>query len=48
VHGVPGGAQVVGERGDAGGEPLCVVEEHDLGHLRPPVTDTHFPDEAEL
>jgi len=32
VHGVPGRAQVVGERDDAGREPLCVVEQHDLGH----------------
>ena len=32
VHGVPGGPQVVGERAHAGGQPLCVVEQQDLGH----------------
>ena len=37
VHGMPGAAQLVGEGDDAGGQSLHVVEEHNLGHLRPPV-----------
>src|SRR5262245_4397433 len=33
VHRVAGPAQLVGKVGDAGGQSLRVVEEHDLGHL---------------
>jgi hypothetical protein len=29
---VPGGPQLVGKRVDAGGQPLRVVEQQDLGH----------------
>ncbi len=36
VHDVAGGPQVVGERAHAGGQPLCVVEQQDLGHTEPP------------
>ena len=36
MHGVPGGPQLVGERADAGGQPLGVVEQQDLGHAAPP------------
>ena len=32
VHGMAGGPQVVGEGAHAGGQPLGVVEEQDLGH----------------
>jgi hypothetical protein len=35
VHGVPGAAQFLGERDDAGGQPLRVVEERYLGHRNP-------------
>jgi len=35
VHGVPGAAQLAGERVDARGQPLCVVEDHYLSHLHP-------------
>jgi hypothetical protein len=34
---VPGVAQLVGEGDDAGGQPLRMVEEHDLSHLDAPV-----------
>jgi hypothetical protein len=30
---MPGSAQLAGERADARGQPLCVVEEHYLSHL---------------
>ena len=36
VDGVAGGSQLVGERADAGRQPLGVVEEQDLGHGKPP------------
>jgi hypothetical protein len=36
---VPGAAQLVGERDDAGGKPLRVVEEHYLGHRNPSQED---------
>jgi hypothetical protein len=32
VNGVPGGAQAVGESGDAGREAQGMVEQKDLGH----------------
>ena len=32
VHGVPGAAQFVGERDDAGGQALRVMEENHFGH----------------
>ena len=32
VDGVAGGAQLIGEGDDAGGQPLRVVEQQDLGH----------------
>jgi len=32
VHRVPGATQLIGERGDTGGQPLRVVKEHYLGH----------------
>jgi hypothetical protein len=35
MHGMPGAAQLVGERVDPRGQPLCVVEEHYLSHRHP-------------
>jgi hypothetical protein len=32
VNRVPRGPQVVGERDDAGGQPLSMVEQQDLSH----------------
>jgi hypothetical protein len=32
MHGVPGVAQLIGERDDTGGQPERVVEEHYLSH----------------
>jgi hypothetical protein len=40
---MPGAAQLVGEGDDAGGQSKRVVEEHDLGHLRPPLSVTSTP-----
>src|SRR5579864_327128 len=37
VHRVPGATQLVGDRDDAGGQSLRVVEEHHLGHVCAPV-----------
>ncbi len=36
MHDVTGGPDIVGEGAHAGGQPLCVVEQQDLGHTEPP------------
>ena len=44
VHGMPGAAQLAGERADARGQPLCVVEEHYLSHVCPSGQDPAIAD----
>jgi hypothetical protein len=41
---VPGAAQLVGERNDARGQPLRVVEEHYLNHIYPPCPEVRIAD----
>jgi hypothetical protein len=45
---VPTGAQLVGERADAVGESLYVVDQQDLGHLYTPVIGRWFSNEPRL
>jgi hypothetical protein len=45
VDGVPAGAQLLGERAHAVGQPLHVVEQHDFGHLYTPVIQQTHPND---